>query len=41
VLNCAPVDITWPNLTDLPVQLRTRARSIVINEQFSGRCTGR
>jgi hypothetical protein len=40
-LSCAPVDVTWPNLTDLPVQLRTRARSVVIDEQFSGRCTAR
>jgi hypothetical protein len=41
VLSCSPVDVTWPNLTDLPVELRTRARSIVIDEQFSGRCTAR
>jgi hypothetical protein len=40
-LACAPVDVTWPNLTDLPVELRARARSIIIDEQFSGRCTGR
>jgi hypothetical protein len=38
---CSPVDVTWPNLTDLPVQLRTRARSIIIDEQFSGRCPAR
>jgi hypothetical protein len=41
MLSCAPVDVTWPNLTDLPVQLRTRGRSVIIDEQFSGRCTGR
>ena len=38
---CSPVDVTWPNLTDLPVQMRTRARSIIIDEQFSGRCPAR
>ena len=40
-LACTPVDVTWPNLTDLPVELRTRARSIIIDEQFSGRCPAR
>jgi hypothetical protein len=40
-LGCSPVDVTWPNLTDLPVELRTRARSVIIDEQFSGRCTAR
>jgi hypothetical protein len=40
-LSCAPVDVTWPNLADLPEQLRTRGRSIIIDEQFSGRCTAR
>jgi hypothetical protein len=38
---CSPVDATWPSLADLPVQLRTRARSIIIDEQFSGRCPAR
>jgi len=38
---CAPADVTWPNLTGLPVQARTRARSIIIDEQFSGRCPAR
>jgi hypothetical protein len=40
-LACSPVDVTWPNLTDLPVELRTRARSVIIDEQFSGRCPAR
>ena len=38
---CSPVDVTWPNLTGLPVQLRTRARLVIIDEQFSGRCPAR
>jgi hypothetical protein len=38
---CSPADATWPNLTDLPVQMRTRARSIIIDGQFSGRCPAR
>jgi hypothetical protein len=38
---CSPVDAAWPSLADLPVQLRTRARSIIIDEQFSGRCPAR
>jgi hypothetical protein len=41
VPGCSPVDVTWPNLTGLPVELRTRARSIIIDEQFSGRCPPR
>ena len=39
--SCSPVDASWPNLADLPVQVRTRARSIIIDEQFSGRCPAR
>ena len=41
VPGCSPVDVTWPNLTDLPVELRTSARSVIIDEQFSGRCPAR
>lgn len=38
---CAPVDTTWPNLAALPAGLRTRARSVIIDEQFSGQCPPR
>jgi hypothetical protein len=35
---CPPVDAAWPNLASLPAGMRTAARPIIIDEQFSGQC---
>jgi len=38
---CAPAQTAWPDLARLPAGLRTAARPVIIDEQFSGRCPGR
>jgi hypothetical protein len=39
--DCSPTQTVWPDLASLPAGLRTRARQIIIDEQFSGRCPAR
>jgi hypothetical protein len=38
---CPPLSTAWPNLASLSAGMRTAARPIVIDEQFSGRCPAR
>jgi hypothetical protein len=36
---CPPAQAVWPNLAGLPAGMRAGARLVVIDEQFSGRCS--
>jgi acyl-CoA thioesterase len=38
---CPPAHTAWPNLASLPAGMRTAARPIIIDEQFSGQCPAR